>query len=418
MLLRKFFLAGIATGSSLVVSSVAYAGGFDYSDQSIENLLKPGNRFEIGYKYVSPNRQFRDVRRTGITQVPGESGNFVRDLHIPHFRLKRGITKNVDCLLAYRFPYGTDQSQNPNWEGRYYATVSDLDVQSLGVDCAYIKPIDAGSRMLYIGGLRVERADVTLGSQVSSAAITRGANLFGPDSSASNELDSTELGYTLGFAYQVPAKGISVSVVYNSAVDHKYKGTQRVTIPAGVVGAAGTVLQRPISLEVTNPQSLQINASMGVAPGWALLGLARWVDWSTFEEIAITNEQTGAVTRADVSWEDAWTVGAGVGHRFSKKLGGYAVAFFDEDTSNDQVRGARTSVADGYGLTLGFQAATSKKSYVKASLTAKRLEATRTLGYLPTSTNGASDPLAGANFTATTDASTIYALKLIAGWSF
>ncbi len=402
----------------VLLGSQAIAGGFDYSDQGIDLLLKPGNSVEAGYKYVKPSRNFSNIRRTGISQQASENGNFVEDLHIPHFRLKYDINKSLGCLLAYRFPYGTDQDQGTSWEGRYYATTTDLDVQSLGVDCAYARPLSAESRLLYIGGLRIERADVELGSQVSSAAVTRGANLAGSDSAVSNELDSTEIGYTLGFAYQIPKKGISVSVVYNSAVDHDYRGTQRLRVPAGVLGASGAVLERPISLQVTNPQSLQINASMGVAPGWAALAIARWVDWSVLEEIAIKNEQTGAVSSADVSWGDTWTVGLGAAHRLRKTLGIYGVAFFDEDASNDRVRGARTSVADGVGLTLGLNAALSKQSYIKASITAKRLSSTNTEGYLPTQTSGASDPLAGANFTATTEASTVYALKLIAGRRF
>ncbi|MGH1541498.1 MAG: OmpP1/FadL family transporter [Arenicella sp.] len=402
----------------VLLGSQAIAGGFDYSDQGIDLLLKPGNSVEAGYKYVKPSRNFSNIRRTGISQQASENGNFVEDLHIPHFRLKYDINKSLGCLLAYRFPYGTDQDHGTSWEGRYYATTTDLDVQSLGVDCAYARPLSAESRLLYIGGLRIERADVELGSQASSAAVTRGANLAGGDSSVSNELDSTEIGYTLGFAYQIPKKGVSISVVYNSAIDHDYRGTQRLRVPAGVLGASGAVLERPISLQVTNPQSLQINASMGVAPGWAALAIARWVDWSVLDEIAIKNEQTGAVSSAGVGWGDTWTVGLGAAHRLRKTLGIYGVAFFDEDASNDRVRGARTSVADGVGLTLGLNAALSKQSYIKASITAKRLSSTNTEGYLPTQTSGASDPLAGANFTATTEASTVYALKLIAGRRF
>ena len=404
----------------LVVLSgqLVIAGGLDYSDQDIDLLLKPGNVVEIGYKYVKPSRNFSNIRRTGISQQASENGNFVEDLHLPHFRLKYDINKNIACMLAYRLPYGTDQDQGNSWEGRYYATTTNLDVQSLGVDCAYARPLSAESRLLYIGGLRVERADVELGSQVSSVAVTRGANLSGGDSSVSNELDSTEIGYTLGFAYQIPKKGVSISVVYNSAIDHDYRGTRRLRVPAGVLGASGAVLESPISLQVTSPQSLQINASMGLAPKWSALAVARWVDWSVLEEIVIKDEQTGSVSRADVSLEDTWTVGLGVAHRLRKTLGVYGLAFFDEDASNDQTRGARSSVADGVGLKLGLNAALSKQSYIKASFTAKRLASTTTEGYQPTRTNGASDPLAGANFTATTQASTVYALKFIVGRRF
>ena len=150
----------------------------------------------MGYKYVKPERRFANVRREGITQTPAESENFPKELHIPHFRLKHSVSKNVDCLLAYRQPFGTDQDHGSTWEGRYYATATDLDVESLGVDCAYAQPLSEQSRILYIGGLRLERAEAIIASQVSSAAVTRGANLTGPDSSAVNELDSTCLLYT------------------------------------------------------------------------------------------------------------------------------------------------------------------------------------------------------------------------------
>jgi len=60
----------------------------------------------------------------------------------------------------------------------------------------------------------------------------------------------------------------------------------------------------------------------------------------------------------------------------------------------------------------------SEKSYIKASFTYRRLTDTKTLGYAPINTNGATDPLAGGAFTATTAASNVYALKLVYGWKF
>ena len=418
MIRKQIITPLLSIGTILLSSNIVMAGGFDYSDQDVSLLLKSGNVAEVGLKYVKPERSFSNVNRVGITQTPQESENFVEDLYIPHFQLKHSITKNVDCLFAYRFPFGTDQDHDVNWEGRFFATRTDLDVQSLGVDCAYVSNLSSESRILYIGGLRLERAEAVIDNQVSSAAITQGANLLGPDSSVSNELDSTELGFTLGIAYQIPNKGISASLVYNSEIDHTYSGTQRLEIPAGVLGAANAVIESPISLNVANPQSLQLNVSSGIKPDWLAFGFIRWVDWSTFGELAIVNEQTGAVSVSNIGWSDTLTVGLGIGHRLNKRNSFSVLLFADEDASNDEVRGARTSVADSIGVRFGWTANVTKKSYIKADFSFIRLESTETLGFLPTSTNGVSDPLAGAAFTANTPASNVYVLKVVYGWNF
>lgn len=419
-MLKKQSIASFAAAISavLVVPTAVNAGGFDYGDQDVSLLLKSGNIAEIGLKYVKPNRKFSNVRRVGITQTATDSENFVEDLVIPHFQIKRSASENVDCLLAYRFPYGTDQSHNKGWEGRYYATDTDLDVQSLGVDCAYIHNFDSDSRLLYIGGLRIEKAEATINSQASSAAITRGANLRGPDSSVTNELDSTDYGYTLGLAYQIPKKGVSASLIYNSEIDHQYKGTQTINIPVGVVGAASAAVENPISLNVANPQSLQLNLSSGIKEGWLGFGFARWVDWSSFEQLAIKNERTGAVSVGGVGWSDTWTAGLGIAHRLSQKNSVYALLFTDQDAASDEIRGARTSVADSSGIKLGLTSNLSETSYIKTSFAYKRLAATETLGYAPTNTNGATDPYAGGAFTASTEASDVYVLKVVYGWKF
>ena len=418
-MIKKQIITSLASiGVILLTPNLVKAGGFDYVDQDISLLFKEGNVAEVGFKYVKPERRFTNVNRVGITQTPAESDNFVEDLFLPHFQIKAAIAKNIDCLFAYRQPFGTDQDHDVDWEGRFFATRTDLDVQSLGVDCAYVNNLSTESRILYIAGLRVERSEAVINNQVSSAAITQGANLSGPDSAAINELDSTEIGYTLGIAYQIPSKGISASLVYNSETNHEYSGTQRIEVPVGVVGAASTVIESPISLNVANPQSLQLNVSSGIKPGWLAFGFARWVDWSTFEELAITNELTGAVSVGDIGWSDTLTVGLGIGHRLNKRNSISALLFADEDASNDQLRGARTSVADSIGIRFGWTANVTKKSYIKASFSYRRLEATETLGFLPTVTNGVSDPLAGAAFTATTPASNVYALKVVYGWNF
>jgi len=419
IMIKKQIIASVTSiGVILLTPSLVKAGGFDYLDQDVSLLFKEGNIAEVGLKFVKPSRRYSNVRRVGITRTPTQSEDFAQNLYIPHFQLKRDVSENVGCLLAYRFPFGTDQSHDKGWEGRYYATDTDLDVQSLGVDCAYTNQLSDEARLVYIGGLRIEKSEATINSQASSAAITRGANLRGPDSSVSNNLDSTEVGYTLGIAYQIPKKGVNASLVYNSEVDHNYKGTQRVDIPVGVLGAASAAIESPISLNVINPQSLQLNVSSGIKPGWLAFGFARWVDWSTFENLAIRNDRTGAVSIGDVSWSDTWTTGLGIAHRLNKKNSVYTLLFADEDAASDQVRGARTSVADSVGIKVGLTSNLSEKSYIKASFTYRRLTDTKTLGYAPTNTNGATDPLAGGAFTAKTAASNVYVLKLVYGWKF
>ena len=76
------------------------------------------------------------------------------------------------------------------------------------------------------------------------------------------------------------------------------------------------------------PQSLELKAQSGIAPGWLAFGSVKWTDWSVVQDMALCVPGTQPVhhrasarcSALTVLWKDTWTFTLGAAHQFSDQF--------------------------------------------------------------------------------------------------
>ena len=76
------------------------------------------------------------------------------------------------------------------------------------------------------------------------------------------------------------------------------------------------------------PQSVELKAQSGIAPGWLAFGSVKWTNWSVDQDMALCAPGvspciTGvpaALSALTLMWKDTWTVTLGAAHQFSKQF--------------------------------------------------------------------------------------------------
>jgi len=187
-------------------------------------------------------------------------------------------------------PYGADVSY-PVGAAPYplFGTTATVASTALTAVARY----QIGDRFSVHGGLRTQ-------SLSGDIAITGGYAL--------NVDASGDIGYLVGAAYEIPDIALRVAVTYNSAIEQSLIGTE-----------TGT---GSLSLDVTLPQSVNLDFQSGIAEDTLLFGSVRWVEWTAFEvapPFYVANFGGDPLLSYD---DDVFTYTLGVGRRFSDSFSG------------------------------------------------------------------------------------------------
>ena len=75
------------------------------------------------------------------------------------------------------------------------------------------------------------------------------------------------------------------------------------------------------------PQSVELKAQSGVAPGWLAFGAVKWANWSVDQNMPLCAPGTtpcaigsGALSALTLLWKDSWTVTLGAAHQFNDQF--------------------------------------------------------------------------------------------------
>jgi long-subunit fatty acid transport protein len=240
----------IAAASAALMASTAWAqaGGVERSGQSMGILFEAGNYVELSYSFVDPS----------VSGTAGggalSSGDMAASYTQIELRYHQKMSDSLSFALIVDQPIGANVAY-PTGTGYPFAGANGtIDSQAFS---ALIRHELANGLSIY-GGLR---------------AVSANGNVSLPTYRLSAD-GSTELGYTVGAAYEIPEIAMRVSLTYQSATKHDFTGTETYLTPA-----LGTL---PTAFKVTIPKSLTLEAQTGVAEGTLVFGSARWVDWTEF----------------------------------------------------------------------------------------------------------------------------------------
>ena len=346
---RHLLLAGSALA---ILPTAALAAGIERSAPSTRVLFEEGRYIELSFRTVQPDLTGigGDASALGGPSMaaPGGTG----DLLSTYSSLGAAYKADLSDQLSYAFildkPVGVDTAYPLVAGSIYSGTTANLDGTQLTGILAY----DVTERVKVYGGLRAQAIEADAALPFIAAA----AGGYSVDASR-----DWSTGYMVGAAYQIPDIALRVALTYYSKIDHELATVE--TIPFL------TTLND--SVEISTPQSVNLEFQSGIAENTLLFGSVRWVDWSEFAISPTLFSSPTVVNQPLVDYQEDWTTYTlGIGRRFNENWSG-AIQVSHEPaadyvplTTLGPVDG-RTSIGLAATYTEGNMKVTAGVTYVK-----------------------------------------------------
>jgi long-chain fatty acid transport protein len=333
--MKKFTGAGIAL---LLGTTAAYAGGMDRSGQSITALFEEGTYAEISFGSVTP-----DV--SGVyTSAPLASGNIGPDYTTFGLAFRTDLNDKVSLAFIMDQPFGAN-----------------VDYSAAGYPLAGTSAEVTSSSITLLGQYQInDNASVYAGPRIVSVEGQYRAAKFGVEAYSASYEKSSEMGYVVGAAYEIPEIALRAAVTYSSEMSFALNGSgygaaavpnpafdstqpESPSNPRTVAVPFGTAVG---SLTATTPQTVNLDFQTGVAANTLAIASIRWADWS---EATIDDSVAGNLT--DFGNKDTYTYTIGLGRKFSDNFSGLISVGY-EKAAGDYT--GNLSPTDGYtSLSLG-----------------------------------------------------------------
>lgn len=308
-------LLGRAALVAVIAASTANAGGVERSTQSIGILFEEGNYAQFTYSHVDP--KVSGLSTTTYSYTGGtNTGDMSESFEQLTFGMKFDLSEKFDIAIVRDNPIGADvlyPSTAPapfpfSTDHVFAGGNADLDSEALNLFLRYKLP----NNFSVIGGIR----HVNVGGNLGIPFFTN---------YTLDVADSSEIGFTGGLAWEMPEIAARVSLTYHSATDHTFDITEN---SIGAPDAFPTFSDFTNQMDVTIPQSVNLEFQTGVAADTLVFGSVRWVDWTEFN---ITPTGFGAVAGALVDYDDdAITYNLGVGRRLTDNWSVAATVGYEE----------------------------------------------------------------------------------------
>ncbi|MFW2587190.1 OmpP1/FadL family transporter [Sagittula sp. SSi028] len=350
----------LTSGAALLALSTttAFAAGLDRSGQSVAAVFAPGGTTSLSFGVVVPQVTGKDIGGSGgsyddsVGQTYGQVG----------ISYTHNINEKSSFALIIDQPYGADVEYGTSpLTSNLGGTSADLDSLALTAVARY----KVSDRFSVFGGVSAQRitASVALNgtayrdavavSGVAEAAgvdsgvlgaalqgdsasvvalggpatvgalgaqVASVAGAFAATGGYNFDMDeSTEAHYLIGAAYEIPDIALRIAGTYHFETEHKADTTESLL--------TGTPLSRSqnSTVEFVTPQSFNLEAQTGIAPGTLLTASWRWTEFSAVDIVP-----TG-LGRDLVNIDDSNRYTLGVARQFSDKLAGSVTLSYEPE---------------------------------------------------------------------------------------
>ncbi|HEY4581281.1 MAG TPA: porin [Lysobacter sp.] len=276
---------------------------------------------------------------TGRPLTGGNGGNAGDVTPIPAFSVIHKLDNGLALGAMVNAPFGLKTEYEPDWQGRYFADTSDVQIVNLTFSAA----LDVTDRFSVGLGAVYSKADVTLskavdfGTLLASNPATRPLPFAVPqarDGHAEIEGDDTGLGWIAGFTVR-PTDRFTFGVSYQSEIDYELRGTADWTVPGDVRAVfnsnpmtAQLFQDGGAGAKLTTPSTFAVVARYDFTDRFAMM--ANWTEtgWSSLQEVRIEFDGPDPDSVEPFEWtdtqfvslgaeyklNDAWTLRGGVAH--------------------------------------------------------------------------------------------------------
>ncbi|QKV17741.1 outer membrane protein transport protein [Oricola thermophila] len=328
----KSVVLGLVCATAL--SGGAMAGGFNRGTADTDILFEDGNfNIHAAAAYVNPTRTYTATGPALGGLVPANSNvgtDYADSYVIPSFAMSLKVTEELRCAATMTDAFGASATTTipTGATGKVHEAFT---VNEKGLTCGYFMPVSKG-RIAFIGGIFQETFDYELSVLGGGLAV---------------DLNSEEIGYRVGLAYEIPEIALRAQVMYRSGQRHDATGT---TTRLANTGTAYDALPLNAAMPIASgygylPQMVDAKFQTGIAPGWLAFGSVRWTNWSVNEQLFLN--PGGGYSTNDYFWKDGWTYTAGIGHAFNDQISGAAFVSYDSSVGTGYDLSARTISVGG-----------------------------------------------------------------------
>lgn len=280
----SFKIAAAALAVASALSSTAYAGGFQLTEQSALALgrayagvgvdgtdvsgmyynaatmtLHPGTQVQFGGVGVGMNLEYVDHEYSGEKNNGRDKEEFV-----PHGFISHQINDSTWVGLAITVPYGLATDYGEDWNRKDRGYKAEMTVINFNPNVAW-KATDT----LSIGaGLALQYVDAKLGVGYKNQQMNM---------SSTYEATDFTWGFNVGLMWQ-PVDSLRFGLSYRSETKHSTNGD--VTINGSTGGALDGTYDA--SVTVSGPAWAMATAAWDVNDYLSLYATFRWADWSSF----------------------------------------------------------------------------------------------------------------------------------------
>ncbi|WP_223478027.1 OmpP1/FadL family transporter [Oricola indica] len=339
----------IGLGFATALTSVAMAGGFSRGTADTDILYEEGGAVtRLGAVYVMPQRGYEM-----IGGAPATDGDYSDAYVVPSLAFKLDVNDDLRCAATMTDAYGGGATYGDQAiaAGRLDGTgtvTKNFTSNEIGATCGFKFDLGKG-RAWIIGGVfgenftyseTVSLADMTYLNGIGSPLEPFGGSSAGENSGTLSFNGQYELGYRVGVAYEIPEIALRAQLMYRSGVKHDPGGSFRFFDTATGDTLLGGAADFSTLGHGRLPQSVELKAQSGIAPGWLAFGSVKWTDWSVVQTLDYTISfppPTGdRDTNLEYFWKDGWTVSGGVGHAFNDMVSGSLSLTWDQGVSTTE----------------------------------------------------------------------------------
>lgn len=310
----------LTTTCLLAAPLAAHAGALEKSGQPVTLLFEKGDIVQVNLGHAMPSV-------TGVDSLGAGSGNATKDFLQYGGGIRKDFNDTWSVALIVDEPYGANLFYTP--ETLAFGGTS-ADIKS--VEITGLARYKFNGRFSLHGGLRAARFGGTVTSEGAAYGPLSGYRFDGDD--------DWDLGYVIGGAFEIPEKALRIALTYSSGHDFRLNSTE--TFPASV---GGMVVDDTTT--VTMPQSVNLDAQIGIAPKTLLTGSVRWTNYSDWRVIAPGLDAVAGVPLVDKDY-NIWNYTLGVGRQFNDRWSGAVRVTYEP--SVDKTLGALSPTDGSIGL--------------------------------------------------------------------
>lgn len=296
----------LALAATTVAASVAHATGFERGTADTDILFEEGNfNMRAGVTYVNPTRKYAVVGPDNLN-APGT--NYSDAYAVPSFAAKINVHDDLRCAATLTETFGASAS-TPLPSGPSGKLTESFSATEMGATCAYFASMGPGN-VFVLGGVYYEIFDYDLvaGGGLVTVSLSDGG-----------------FGWRAGVGYEIPEIAFRAQVLYRSGLSVRATGS----------GSGPIVSSATATGSAETPQSVELRAQSGIAPGWLALGSIKWTDWSVNEQLTLSTAAipvTGG-SENNYFWRDGWTFTGGIGRQFSEQISAAGTVTYRTDVN-------------------------------------------------------------------------------------